>query len=231
MQSETQGLIRTEPAPDQPVASQVLLFLILQVFQVLWFVCNGFIPPGVFSLAHLALAFTNMLLCQSKIGRTLVGLSWGVDLSRSSGGLWVHRIEPDPFVPTKLNSNCFWIGISGSATLSVVIFFHVVLSGTGPIWRIVSLAAAAAYLLNLVVFFKMQQIASRASVQAVRTVLLGQNSAFPDAEEVSDSSGDAKPAAPEPVPQEPAALQTPGEEPKEEQVADPRHSAHEAAVV
>jgi hypothetical protein len=57
-----------------------------------------------------------------------------------------------------------------------------------------STVATGTYLATLVAFFKVHQIASKASVDAVRTVLLGNRQPFPDAEEVSESSRKEEPA-------------------------------------
>jgi hypothetical protein len=44
-------------------------------------------------------------------------------------------------------------------------------------------------LATLALFFKVRQIASKASVDAARTVLLANRQPFPDAKELSESSG------------------------------------------
>jgi hypothetical protein len=141
-------------------------------------------------------------------GRALVGLSWAFDPSAPSG-FWSHHIEPDPFVPTKLNSNCFWIGIGASAIGWVIVVIHSILSvsSEGFLLAIVSIVIAGLYVSNFVVFFKIQQISSRESVETVRVVLLGNNSAFPEAGELSSSDSDETPKRKEEVRQPEAVPQ------------------------
>jgi hypothetical protein len=139
------------------------------------------------------IALTNLFICQSTLGRVLVGLSWA--FSNREGSFYTFALEPDPFVPTKLNSNCFWVGLSVSLILSFVISVRsLVLRGRIGFFTIcASISATATYLLTLVVFFKIQQRASKGSVDGIKMALLGNNQPFPNAEESSESGGSAEP--------------------------------------
>jgi hypothetical protein len=206
MECENEGLIKADPAPEPSTTSQLTIFLLLQFAQLFWFLLRRLCPQFLFSLGHLAIAAGTVRLSQSNLGRVLVGLSWKFDFAFTSGRFWSHEIEPDPFLPTKLNSNCFWVGVCGSAVFSAFITLHALISRAEFPTVLLSLLISAIYIVNLVVFFKVQQIASKANVEVVRTVLLGQNSTFPDAQEVTDSDEEEvnqQAAGPkEPVPRE-----------------------------
>jgi hypothetical protein len=192
MKEENEGLI----LPETPVATApvpyLAVFILAQLIPLLLFLLSAlfdFISSFVLALVNLVIAIPNFIGCQRILGRNLVGLSWRFDPAGSTGWFWSHEIEPDPFVPTKLNSNCFWIGIGVSAVTWVGITLHYAssISDHGFFSLAVSLVITILYILNLIIFFKVQQLSSQQSVDAVRIVLLGHNSAFPDADEISDS--------------------------------------------
>jgi hypothetical protein len=182
------------------------IFLCLQFAQLVWFLLRTVFPQFLFSLGHLAIAAGNVRLSQSVLGPAFVGLSWKFDFGFTSGTFWSHEIESDPFLPTKFNWNCFWGGVGGSAAFSAFVAVYAAASRAGLVAFLLSLLISAIYTVNLVVFFRVQQIASKANVEVVRTVLLGQNSTFPDAQEVTDSDQEEEnqqaTAPMEPVPRE-----------------------------
>ena len=173
-----------EPADTRP---WLALFAFLQVAQVLWWLLSAWLSfySKFQYIGHFFIAFANVYLCQRVIGRVLVGLSWKFDQEN----VLSFEIVPDPFVPTRLNSNSFWIGLCFSTGFWVIVTLSLIIKG--DLWAIPVLILVLICGFNLFAFMKAQKMASRQSVEAVRQVLLGKNSEFPDAVEVSNSDTDS----------------------------------------
>jgi hypothetical protein len=214
MFNDVEGLLKPEPGSEPETNTALSIFLALQVAQLIWCLFFGpFIPPPLIAFGLLAIASLNVFVCQSQLGRVLVGLSWKVTFAGPP--YFTHEIEPDPFVPKKLNANCFWIGLTASVIIALTITVGLLFAISRAGFLTVALAAlaTAVYAVSLSVFFSIQKIASKATAEAVKIVLLGQNVAFPDAEEVSESGDAAKTA----VPAVSIAKQTTTEEEEEEE--------------
>lgn len=195
MPNDQQSLITNSEASAQiqqttgPLAS----FALLQLGQLIWFIITiSHSSNFFFLLIQIIISAVNFIACQRYFGRQLVGLSWKFDLNKPTEFFWSHEIEPDPFVPTKMNSNAFWIGIAGSSLFWLFATMFSFISGGWPAFLVYIIVLALSST-NLIVFFKIERIAAKLSADAVRTVLLGK-SEFPDAEEFSSSDGneDAK---------------------------------------
>lgn len=190
MPNDQQSLIQNSdsPEPIQQNKTPLASFVGFQILQYIWFIILVSSSANFFFLViQIIISAFNFIACQKYFGRQLVGISWKFDLNNPTEYFWSHEIEPDPFVPTKVNSNVFWIGMAGSSLfwLFATLFSH--LSG-GWLFTFVCFIIFALSCINLIVFFKIERIAAKLSADQVRTVLLGK-SEFPDAEEFSSSDG------------------------------------------
>lgn len=156
---------------------------------VLYLLGKSVMDMGIILCVALVMAFLNFIMCKNSYGRVLVGLSWRVE----SEFKLAYDIEPDPFVPKKINSNCFWIALVGCVLFWAIMTLQQIVSSEVNHWicGLLSVLITAVYSVNFVIFFKAQQVASKQSAEAVRQVLLGQNTAFPDAAEVLGESDDS----------------------------------------
>lgn len=173
-----------EPADTRP---WLALFICLQAIQPVWvLICAlaTWVPEGFEFTVHFLIGIVNFVLRQGVIGKLLVGLSWRLDPTT----ILAFDIVPDPFVPTRLNSNCFWIGTCLTLVFWVIMFVRLAISGDFS--ALVSAVLVAMECFNLWAFLKAQKLASRQSFEAVRQVLLGQNSEFPNAEEIEPSESE-----------------------------------------
>lgn len=175
-----------EPADTRP---WLALYICLQLLQpVLMIICSigSWVSEGFEFLLHLLIGVANFVLRQGIIGKLLVGLSWKLDTTN----ILAFEIVPDPFVPTQINSNCFWIGTVFTFLFWVVMLFK--LLAAGDFLALVAGALVVMEGFNMFAFFRAQKLASRQSFEAVRQVLLGKNSAFPNADEIEDSDSDTE---------------------------------------
>ena len=147
---------------------------------------GSWVSEGFEFLLHLLIGVANFVLRQGIIGKLLVGLSWKLDTTN----ILAFEIVPDPFVPTQINSNCFWIGTVFTFLFWVVMLFK--LLAAGDFLALVAGALVVMEGFNMFAFFRAQKLASRQSFEAVRQVLLGKNSAFPNADEIEDSDSDTE---------------------------------------
>lgn len=189
MSNDQQSLIQNTDPSVIPQQDKVPLisFVGLQLFQFIWFIISISESNFFFLLIQIIISACNFIACQRFLGRQLVGLSWKFDLKNPTEYFWSHEIEPDPFVPTKIDSNAFWIGMAGSSLfwLFATLFSFASLSFLFTFVYIIIFALSC---INLTIFFKIERISAKISAEAVRTVLLGK-SEFPDAEEFSTSDG------------------------------------------
>lgn len=188
MSNDQQSLIQnSDPITQiQQSTGPLAAFVGFQVVQFVWFIISTSHSANFFFLfIQIAFSIINFIACQRYFGRQLVGLSWKFELKNPTEFFWVHEIEPDPFVPTKINSNAFWVVMAGSSLfwLFATLFSRVI---GGWLCLFVHLIIFVLSSINLVVFFKIERISAKLSANAVRTVLLGK-SEFPDAEEFSSS--------------------------------------------
>jgi hypothetical protein len=185
MESETVALIKSDGSPPSSTQSDLFIFLLAQFTPLFLFALDGVLgvfSPALLALIALGIAIPNFIGCQRILGRVLVGLSWRFDFSRQGGSFWVHEVEPDPFVPAKLNANCFWIGLGVSGLVSGfrVLRAIVLLPAEGLLSVVICAVICALHALNFAVFFKVRRISSKQKVEAVRVVLLGNGGAFPE---------------------------------------------------
>ena len=186
------GLIQQPSNMPSQTKATLFSFLAIQIFQViLFFLSISWSLNILFVFIHILLALANFVLCQRYFGRNLVGLSWKFNFQNLSESLWSYEIEPDPFVPTKLNSNAFWVGIASSSMFWIFATIFLLFSDARRGWHAIltSLIIFAIHSLNLSMFFRVQKIATKLSAEAVRTVLLGK-SEFPNAEEFSSTDSE-----------------------------------------
>jgi hypothetical protein len=80
-----------------------LLFKFAPWILYLWYDSE---PPQILA-AFTILVIVDLLLCRRIFGPSLVGLSWSIEFPTAIS----YQFEPDPFVPTALNSNVFWIAL------------------------------------------------------------------------------------------------------------------------
>lgn len=164
-------------------------FVSLQLAQFAFFSIYMSECISLFLILLLSLFIVNFILCQQYFGRQLVGLSWKINPVGTIHSLYTYEIEPDPFVPTKVNSNTFWIFMTGSPFCWLIAALLILFSSRGWLATIIIIFIFLASTINLAVFFRVQRIATKMSAEAVRTVLLGK-SQFPNAEEFSSSGDD-----------------------------------------
>ena len=179
--------VRPNAAEPEDTRPWLALFIGLQAIQPIFLlICSlgSWIYEGSEFMIHFLIGVVNFVLRQGKIGKLLVGLSWRFDPTT----VLAFDIVPDPFVPTHLNSNCFWIGTCFTLFFWVIMFLR--LAVLRDMSALVALALVAMECFNLWAFLKAQKLASRQSFEAVRQVLLGQNSEFPNAEEIDASDTD-----------------------------------------
>ncbi|OHT15761.1 hypothetical protein TRFO_42297 [Tritrichomonas foetus] len=190
MTNDQQGLIAVPNSKISQTKIPFLAFICMQIVQLLIFILSASNGMSFFSLmVNLIFSISLFFFCQRYFGRQLVGLSWKFNFSNPTELFWSHEIEPDPFVPTKMNSNVFWVGIAGSTFFWLIASLFLIFSHVSKGWLapFVGFLIFAINCVNLMIFFKIQRIATKLSADAVRTVLLGK-SEFPDAEEFSSSS-------------------------------------------
>jgi hypothetical protein len=209
MESDQQGLIRPDTRGALAPEVALPLFLFLQISHLLWIGVGAAVsifPNSVMIAGHILLAFVNLVSSSGALGKALVGLSWHINWGNLAVKFWDCYIEPDPFVATKLNSNCFWICVGGSVVLWLFLAVRslFITKARGIFWPFISAILCAFYCTNFAIFLRVQQLANKQSMEAVRTVLLG-HSSFPRAQEVFDSDeeeGDEKSQEPEGIPEE-----------------------------
>ena len=145
---------------------------------------------GFLCVAVFAMAVVNLVLCKKTFGRALVGITWHFEEEFKL----VYDIEPDPFVPKQVNSNCFWVSLVADVLFWVIMTLQHIMNRENNHWLrgLFSMLIMTVHTINFIIFFKAQQVASKQTAEAVRQVLLGQNTAFPDAAEVGDDSDDSE---------------------------------------
>jgi hypothetical protein len=163
-------------------------FLILQLLPILILFCGPF-GPAFRGFLNLLIEIANVILCQNLLGKTLVGISWRFDFS--NGVRFIESSEPEPFLPTKLNSNCFWMGIVTSAVIWTLVDLYYILTirVNGLLPALLYLVLATLADLNCVMFLNIQRRDYRKYNEATRTFLLTGGGFFPQVGAVEEGQG------------------------------------------
>jgi len=111
------------------------------------------------------MALLDIWLCQRTFSCALVGLTWS--LSPKGDGLIAYTCEPDPFVPSGVDSNVFWISI----VVSLIAWVLSALSALGQL-HIAQFVASAAMAglqgVNVALFLLCLKVANKMSEETVR---------------------------------------------------------------
>jgi hypothetical protein len=156
--------------------------LIFALFKVLpWL---AYIYPDGHSYHSTALFAVFILLdlwiCRRTLGYSLVGLSWSLNFPTEV----LYRFEPDPFVPSAVDSNIFWISLFVHCFVLVVVALINLLRG--KFWIFCVLATLSGLdLVNIVLYLKCLLLAKKQSEDAFRNVMVYAPQQFPIAEDVN----------------------------------------------
>lgn len=173
-------LIREQEARNS--ALNINLFIITEIAPCIFF----FVVPGksknfLFYLILLLIVIVSLLVTRPKSSKYLVGISWF--LSTTSAKLINYEVEPDPFVPTKLNSNIFWISLAGSTLFWIICSFVIMIKNFSILPVSILVLLTTFEIIDFILYFKAQRIAAKQQTSAVKSVLLGDHGKFKDAKE------------------------------------------------
>jgi hypothetical protein len=172
---------RSRCPPLSSTTPYLVIFLFFQIVPGVLLACEG-LSPGLRAFLNFLITIPNFIGCQSILGRTLVGISWRFDFTGPSRVQVIDRSEPEPFLPTRLNSNCFWIGIILSAVVWTVVDLHYFFSirTNGFLAPLFCLVIAALCDLNCVMFLRIHWRNYRNANDATRSFLLSRTGYFPE---------------------------------------------------
>ena len=167
-------------------------------------------------------AIADIWLCRRLFSYELVGLSWSLENPMNGrNAMVIVNCEPDPFVPSAINSNVFWSVLIGNfilwilATLSSLLRLKLIQFLALCIMDVLQAA-------NLLLYLKCLAVSKRQSEESFRNVMASggqvyQAQTFPDAADVPLEEIDSAEQKEEPQ----------KEEPKEEKAEEAKEKENE----
>lgn len=133
--------------------------------------------------------FADLWMCRRSFSYELVGLSWSIDSpSNLLQGIVTYHCEPDPYVPSALNSNIFWITLVSNAGLFLLTTIaNLMRVRLTPFFVLVVIDIFEC--LNVALFFKSLGVSNRQSEQSFKNMMTGggqvyQPQTFPNAADI-----------------------------------------------
>jgi hypothetical protein len=191
--AEDQVTLITNQVQTSRPRSLIFLFLVCKVLPWVvyaWPETHTLQGTALFSLLHLV----DLLICRGNLGYSLVGLSWSLTLPIS------YRFEPDPFVPSSIDSNVFWITVFGQWIGLVLLAIINILQGDFSVFCVFAVLAVADFV-NIKFYLNCLLLAKKQSEDAFRNVMVYAPQQFPTAEEVSLDVYGKRPDAVAPAPE------------------------------
>jgi hypothetical protein len=184
------------PGQVQPPRSSYAIFIYVICKLLPWAVyfwpqSHSGQSTALFSL----LLLIDLVICRGSLGYNVVGLSWGIDCANGI----TYRFEPDPFVPSTIDSNVFWVTLFGQWIVLIVLGVVNIMQRDFSVFCAFA-ALAIADFLNIKFYLNCLLLAKKQSEDAFRNVMVYAPQQFPTAEDVSlDMYGKRpEPAAPPP---------------------------------
>ncbi|OHT16190.1 hypothetical protein TRFO_13343 [Tritrichomonas foetus] len=158
-----------------PAKSSLITFILIKLLPFTWLYFSlMFFPSSFCHLVFVFLAIVDLWLCRRRFSYALVGLTWSLKYPESGDkfeDLIVLSFEPDPFVPSPVNSNVFWAILAGTTAVYVVIsIFHLVRLEFGLF--LLTSPLAAIELLNAALLMRCARKYMRQAEESFRAVMI-----------------------------------------------------------
>ena len=186
--ADEESLINGGFQKDRGLINVLFAFLLFKT--VPWVIYALTSLETVLSVAMLLISvFADLWMCRRSFSYELVGLSWSIDSPTNLfQGIVTYHCEPDPYVPSALNSNVFWITLVSNAGLFLLTTIaNLMRVRLNQFFLLVVIDIFEC--LNVALFFKSLGVSNRQSEQSFKNMMTGggqsyQPQTFPNAADI-----------------------------------------------